>query len=218
MKRLVAGLCTLLLVTACGQSEQQAIDNLPWQITQTPQGSTQVFHIELGKTTLRQVIELLHSFPELAVNQTKTNELSLEAYFAKQRLGLFEAKLVVELATDQASLERFAKEHIERKPQPSGSWRLSLSEANVKLANELPVKYLIYIPVVDYEPDIIRARFGDTAEVVALTDTVSAWFYSEKGLAMLIDAKGGDVFYYSSPQDFPQLKEKILKLPAEQAS
>lgn len=216
MKRFLAGFCTLLLLSACGKSDPQAVDNLPWQVTKTEKGTTQVFHVELGKTTLRQAIELWHSFPELAVMQSRTNEYSLEAYFGKQRLGVFEAKLVAELVADAATLEKFSTEHIKREPQASGAWRLTVSEPNVKLTNDFIIKYLIYIPVVNYEPDMLRARFGESAEVVKLTDTVDAWFYPEKSLAMLIDAKGGDMFYYSSPQDFAQLKEKILKLPAEQ--
>lgn len=217
MKRFLAGCCALLLLSACGKSDHpQAVDNLPWEVSKTAAGHTQAFHIELGKTTLRQAIELLHSFPELAVMQAPNQEYSLEAYFGKQRLGVFEAKLVAELAADSATLDKFAKEHIKREPQASGAWRLTVSEDNQKLANAFPIKTLIYIPIVNYEPDIILARFGAGAEVVKLTDTVDAWFYAERGLAMLIDAKGGDMFYYSSLADFPQLKAKILKLPAEQ--
>ncbi|SKA68390.1 hypothetical protein SAMN02745130_00282 [Thiothrix eikelboomii] len=217
MQRLLAVMGILLLLSACGKSDPQVVDNLPWDITSTEQGTTRVFHLELGKTTLRQAIEQWHSFPELAVMQSRTNELSLEAYFGKQRLGLFEAKLVAELVADPAILEKFSQEQIKREPQASGAWRLSVSEANVKLANDFLIKYLIYIPVVNYEPELIRARFGEGAEIVNLTATVDAWFYADRNLAMLIDAKGGDMFYYSSPQDFPQLKTKILNLPAEQA-
>lgn len=217
MKRLLAGLGTLLLLTACGKSDPQVVDNLPWDITRTEQGTTRVFHLELGKANLRQAIELWHSFPELAVMQSRTNDLSLEAYFGKQRLGLFEAKLVAELVADPATLEKFSQEQVKREPQASGAWRLSVSESNVKLANDFLIKYLIYMPVVNYEPELIRARFGEGAEIVNLTATVDAWFYADRNLAMLIDAKGGDMFYYSSPQDFPQLKTKILNLPAEQA-
>lgn len=217
MKRFLAGCCALLLLSACGKSDPQAVDNLPWQVSKTAEGHTRVFQIELGKTTLRQAIELWHSFPELAVMQARNNSYSLEAYFGKQRLGVFEAKLVAELASDPAALDKFAQEHIKREPQASGAWRLTVSEANQKLANDFPIKYLIYIPVVNYEPDIILSRFGTGAERVKLTETVDAWFYADRGLAMLIDAQGGDMFYYSSLSDFPQLKEKILKLPAEQA-
>lgn len=217
MQRLLAVMGILLLLSACGKSDPQVVDNLPWDITSTEQGTTRVFHLELGKTTLRQAIEQWHSFPELAVMQSRTNELSLEAYFGKQRLGLFEAKLVAELVADPAILEKFSQEQIKREPQASGAWRLSVSEANVKLANDFLIKYLIYIPVVNYEPELIRARFGEGAEIVNLTATVDAWFYADRNLAMLIDAKSGDMFYYSSPQDFPQLKTKILNLPAEQA-
>lgn len=216
MKRWLAGLVAMLLLSACGKSDPQVVTDLPWDATSTAQGTTRVFQLELGKTTLRQAIERWHSFPELAVMQARTNELSLEAYFGKQRLGLFEAKLVAELVADPATLDKFSKEHIKREPQASGAWRLTVSEPNLKLANDFLIKYLIYIPVVNYEPELIRARFGEGAEIVRLTATVDAWFYPDRNLAMLIDANGGDMFYYSSPQDFPQLKAKILKLPTEQ--
>ena len=84
--RLFAGLLALALV-GCGKQGQQVVDNLPWQVATTAQGHTHVFNVDVGKTTLRELIERLHSFPETAVFMDADKHLLLEAYFGKQSLG-----------------------------------------------------------------------------------------------------------------------------------
>lgn len=207
--RLFAGLLALALV-GCGKQGQQVVDNLPWQVATTAQGHTHVFNVDVGKTTLRELIERLHSFPETAVFMDADKHLLLEAYFGKQSLGFLEARLVAELAADQATLEKLATEYIDRQAQPSGSWRLTISEPNQQVANALVVKHLIYIPVADYPEDIVRTRFGEPTQIVAVKETASYWFYPQKGLALLVNGDGGEVFYYSTPADFPALKERLL--------
>ncbi len=217
MKRLfprwVGIMVGLVSLAGCEPSAPPPTDNLPWQIERTLEGNTQVFHLEVGKTTLREAIEQWHNFPELAVFTQGEHPVTLEAYFGKQRLGMFEARIVAELDITQSMLERFAAEGIDRKPQQSGAWRLGLSEPNQALANGLPIKYLIYMPVADYGEDIVRTRFGEPDSVTAVGDDAAYWFYPKDGLVILMNNDGGDILYYSAEQDYAALQQRVLTQP-----
>ena len=99
--------CCLALalgLTGCEPSSAPPIENLPWQITLSPAGNPQVFQVELGKSTLKDLMSQVRSFPEMAVFAHEGGQRRLEAYFGTQRLGLFDAKLLAELQVDDATL------------------------------------------------------------------------------------------------------------------
>jgi len=204
----------LLGLAACGERVTQP-DNLPWQSNINAAGYTQVFQLELGKTTLKEMIESLEHFPELAVFQKKAEPLLLEAYFGKRRLGVLDARLIAELEASRAQLKQFVAENTERKPQPSGAWKYSLSEDNVKQANQLAVKYVMYIPATNYSPDIVHKHFGEPNSVQQINTQAAYWLYPGKGLILLMNTEGSEVFHYSSPQDYAALKQRLLQSMAE---
>lgn len=208
--------CTLA-ISGCGQSSTPP-DDLPWQITTSAEGNPQVFHLEVGKSTLKEMIEHLHNFPEVAVFAHESRKRTLEAYFATQRLGLFEAKLVAELQADEAMLDKFQQETSKREGMASGQWKYALSEANVKTANGLTVRKLVYLPTINYEPEIVTARFGEPAERLPSTKSgVEYWFYPQRGLAILMNAEGGEILYYTTPALYPALKQELLEAKAQNA-
>lgn len=183
--------------------------NLPWQAEMTEEGKVKVFHMTLGDITSRQMMEQFQSFPEIALFEPKGGDAILEAYFGKKRVGLFEAKLVAELQANDETLQRFKANHIERDAQPSGKWKYSLSEPDVKESNSFLVKNLIYIPVADYEQDILLARFGKPAEMLKTKEEAQYWVYPNKGLIILENPDGGEIFYYTTKANFETLKLRL---------
>lgn len=216
---LMGGLLALLLgIAGCDQSPQHP-DDLPWQISVTPEGRPQVFHLEIGKSTLREVIEHLHSFPEIAVFAHESGKRTLEAYFGSQRVGLFEAKIIAELQADDATLNKFQTGAVKREGMASGQWKYPLSEADVKAADALPVHKLVYMPSVNYDPDIVAARFGQPAErLPSQKEGVELWFYPQKGLAILMNNDGGEILYYTDPQHYAALKQELLEAKPKNAN
>jgi hypothetical protein len=216
---LPASLLALTLgMTGCDSSPQHPED-LPWQVTLSPEGNPQVFHLDVGTATLKDVIERFHSFPEMAVFAHESGKRTLEAYFGTQRLGLFEAKIIAEMQADSPMLDKFQQENTKREGMASGQWKYTLSEGNIKVTDSLRMDKLIYMPVIDYDPDIVMARFGVPDERLPSTqESVEYWFYPAKGLAILMNSDGKEVFYYATKQHFAALKQGLLaaKSPKDQ--
>lgn len=213
MKHLIAtSLLALTLGVAGCDSPSQQPDNLPWQVTNTAEGNTQVFQLDIGKATLKDVIKRLQSFPEMAVFAHESGKRTLEAYFGTQRIGLFEAKIIAELQATPAQLDSFQTNTTKREGMASGQWKHTLAEADVKIANDLRVQRLIYMPVINYEPEIVLARFGEPEERAAsLQAGIDYWFYPSKGLAILMNTDGKEILYYAGQQDYAAMKQELLE-------
>lgn len=207
-----------LMLTGCGQ-EGGKLDDLPWQVTVDEQGNPQVFHLEVGKSTLKALIEHVHSFPELAVFSYENGKRTLEAYFGTQRLGLFEAKLIAELQADDDTLTRFQQNTSKREGMASGQWKYALAEKDMQSADSFVVRKLVYMPAVNYEPDIVEARFGQPAERLPspAKPGVAFWTYPDKGLIILMNNEGGEILYYVTREIFPQLKQELLEAKPKNA-
>jgi hypothetical protein len=211
-------LALAVTLAGCGQ-EGGKPDDLPWQITLDAAGNPQVFHLEIGKSTLKEVIEHLHNFPEMAVFSYENGKRTLEAYFGTQRMGLFEAKIIAELQADDATLTRFQQNASKREGMASGQWKYTLGEKDVQAADSLAVRKLVYMPAVNYEPDIALARFGQPAERLpsAAKSGVEFWTYPDKGLIILMNNDGGEILYYVTREVFPQLKQELLEAKPKNA-
>ena len=213
MKHIVTScLLALTLGMAGCDSSPQHPEDLPWQVTLSPEGNPQVFHLDIGKATLKDVIERFHSFPEMAVFAHESGKRTLEAYFGTQRVGLFEAKIIAELQANPALLNTFQTNNAKREGMASGLWKYTLSEADMKVANGLRVQRFVYWPVINYDADIVVARFGEPAErLPSNQEGIDYWFYPSKGLAILINADGKDIFYYTGQQDYAAMKQGLLE-------
>ncbi len=223
MKRfgLWAGGILLLVVVAFfvlgggATTQQKQPDNLPWQITLSPEGNVEVFHLAIGEVTLREMIEHLHHFPEIALFTGDHQAPRLEAYFGKRRLGIFEARLIAEIEADEATLQEYVDTSTGREAQASGAWKYTLSEAAVKQINTQKVRYLVYMPVADYKADIVGKQFGEPSEKLTIDEMAEYWFYPEKGLVILLSKEGKDILYYSSTGSFAALRERLIAEMAE---
>ena len=222
MKRFLAYslVCVMLVssgvwLTGCSNEQTQPVD-LPWQASVNADGNVDVFGLTIGQTTLRETMMHFKSFPETGLFVDEDGTSALESYFGKKRVGLFEAKLVAESDASEAMRKGMLERALERKPQPSGKWRYRLSEDDVRVANELPVKYLVYIPVVDYEQERIETLFGEPKSTHAMTEKAVYWFYPDKGLILLLNGDGGDIMYFSPTRHYEALRERLITMKIDE--
>ena len=195
----------LLFLTGCGKGPAIDDQTYPWQIRITAAGNTQVFGIELDKTPLGHTAKNLNKYYELGLFEDKQGELSLEAYFNEVTRGGLSGKLIVLLNTDQQQLQAFKTNSLKGKPQESGEIKYMLVKNDQKLAEQLLVSSLSYIPYVNLDKEMINKRFGPADEEIKTKDGLTHYLYLEKGLDVIHSEDGKEVLQYVSPRNMKQL-------------
>lgn len=201
----------LTLLTACEQREIK-VDNLPWQISVNDAGNLHVFDITLEETTLWDAVKTWHAHPTVGIFSKGDEPESVEAYFDKVQLGPISAKMVVRLDATPEQLQQLWAGRYNREPQPSGAWKFELGDDALKAAYALKIREITYIPAPASDAELITKRFGKPETYRPLDEERSLWLYPDKGLAIILDAKGKELFQYVNPGRFPVLKKRLETL------
>ncbi len=212
--RVLSGLIITLLLallTACEQREIK-VDNLPWQISVNEAGNLQLFDITLEETTLWDAVKTWHAHPTVGIFSKGDEPESVEAYFDKVQLGPISAKIVVRLAATPEQLQMLWAGRYNREPQPSGAWKFELGDKELEAAHALKIREITYIPTPSSDAELITKRFGKPAKYRALEEERSLWLYPDKGLAIILDENGKELFQYVNPSRFPTLEKRLEAL------
>ena len=186
-----------------GQSSPPGQD-LPWQMTVSPDGATlTVFGLTLGESTLRDGVNKLGRRYELGVFEDKTGRLSLEGYFRDAVVGGLNARLVLSAQLPESALMALKTHAGEGKPTADQGRRYSVIEADQDFALRAVITAITYLPVVKFDADLVRQRFGEPAERVAVQDGAH-WLYPALGLDLLLGGNGGALLQYVPPAEFEQ--------------
>ena len=187
---------------APGPDALQRRTDLPWQITVSPDGGSQVFGLALGSATLADAMAKFGGLEGLAVFEPKTGPMSLEAYFGNVQHGPLKAKVIVALEASNEELAAIRERGRRREGSPSGDWKYRLSDAPGDHAARR-IKVLTYLPGTrGLDTEFFRARFGEPAATLQETEQGVSWFYPLLGLSVLIDDNAGEVLEYQAPRDF----------------
>lgn len=195
----------LLYVERGGErQDDRPVTGLPWQIEQLPDGSTQVFGVVLGQTALAEAIGRLGE-AELAIIAAPGEAGTLEAYYRYYSAGPITGSLILVPDVDGAALAAMRT----RAQQEAGTRRHLLHPDDLPAAYAAPVKIITFLPTLDLDADIARARFGAPGEVISVGDGRQHWLYPDKGLDFLLDEKGRDLLQYLSVREFSAHRERL---------
>lgn len=224
MKKIIISiLCLMAIVlvffvfSSKDQKQTVKLTDMPWQIEISPDGHSRVFGIELGQTTLANLQENWRQFhPEIGLFTDPDLRQRLEAYLGTRRLGYFDAKVILGLEASTAQLAAFAQDKINLKPMPSGDYKQEITEDHILQAYQLPISSITYIPSVKYDQTLLKRYFSEPRETIVLNDKTAFWLYPDKGLAVLLDTEGKEVFHYVVPDKFAELLQHLkLELVSE---
>jgi len=197
----------LVLLTACSAKERDT-QNLPWKTSITASGATQVFGIAVGEVTLKELSIRLKKISDSALFETSKGVLSLEAYFGKTMIGLLEGRIIVDLEADSGFLKTERQYARNRDSTPNNNWKYKLSTEGLVKTVDMVIWRLVYIPTGEYEQKQIKF-FGKPEEIIKVTKTAQYRLYPSKGIALLWDTEGSEIFYYVAPKDFSRLKASL---------
>ncbi|WP_293999815.1 hypothetical protein [Sphaerotilus sp.] len=187
---------------------------LPWQIERRPDGSSRVFGLDLGHGTLQQAA---HQWPEeplqLALVRDAQGVLALEGYLERVDAGFVQGKLVLSGTAAPATLQGWADRATARAPQPSGTWRLTLSPSDHTAALAAPIAGLVFLPAARFDASTAVARFGPATERRTTQDGTVHLLYPEQGVVVALDPQGRTkpVLQYVAPSDFQRLRAPLLR-------
>ena len=195
----------LMFFTADKPVTQQAVD-LPWQITLHDPAHSEVFGVELNKTTLEQARQRFGKLEGIGLYQDPQGHYSLEAYFGKVTLGPFAARIIANLAAPQEALEELTGHTVKRVKTDDGSLRWTLTEAKQAEQALRQIQALTYIPAYSgMDGEFIEQRFGPPNQREKIDATTELWFYPELGLRIMVDSEGKEMFEYTVPAQFEMI-------------
>ena len=214
---LVAGVATLALsgfflaiMRPPGGQVSRLGQDLPWQVMRSPDGATiSVFGLTLGQSTVRDAVNKLGRRYEFGLFQDKTDPLSLEIYFRDAVVGGLNARLVIVAHLPDAVLQAMRSRSSASKPSAAGGRHYPVAEIDQDLALTATIVAITFMPVAKFDPDLVRARFGEPTERIEGKDGVH-WLYPQWGLDLLLSESGEALLQYVSPVDFAKrLREPL---------
>ena len=214
MRRFLPTFLIIILVLAIypflGKDEKPVgVAGLPWQIELLPDGSTKVFGLMPGQTTLGQAVARLGEDMELAVMAAPGEIGSLEMYYSHHRTGLLSAKLVLGAAVDDDSLTAMRDNSPSTQVLQSGVYKHVLNREDHEKALKAVIKSIAYIPATDLDHETIIRRFGEPAEVIKTNNQATHYLYPARGLDVILNAEGKEVLQYVAPSDFERLRAPL---------
>ena len=212
-KLMIAGLLLVLLgfglfSVMTDNTDVKPIQGLPWKVSTNNDGSTRVLGVNIGNVTFKELMLELKLLAEPALFESADGDLKLEAFFGKQKFGVLEARLIAELEADDELLKKMLNEQVDKDSTPSNHWKYALNTENTKLANDLRVWRLVYLPVTDYEPKQMDF-FGPAEEIIKVNESAEYRLYPRRGMVLLWDKEGKEIFYYVAQKDFARLKASL---------
>ncbi len=185
---------------------------MPWQIEKTASGTTRVFGIALGESDLTDVERNFKAEAEVSLFAKPDGELVAEVFFEKLELGGLSAKAVVVTALTQEELQQMFDRGTRISTLGSGTNKVTLAVEDLERLRHATVESITYLPRVKLKPEVVEARFGKPAEIIAEPENdVTHWLYPELGLDITLTPDGKVVMQYIAPARFEKLVQPLRK-------
>lgn len=198
---------TAMMIAVIGQHEtdyQQQLDYNPWDIDILEGGSSRVFGITLGKTSIQEANQIYAHFAKTLLlvntNDDGSSNLRMQARYDELTIGGIVAEIRLDYQLDQQQLQQIyneSQDKIEAAPQPIQS--LSPIELSPEIEARYlatPVSMITFLPAIDIGENLIRQRFGQPGSETRVDDSYSQWNYPTLGLTIRLYSNQPDHFIY----------------------
>ena len=204
----VLGISVLAVIVGIllpGQPREKAV-NLPWQVESKPDGSTRVFGLVLGRSTLQDAQQIFQEKAELSMFATDDGKRVVEGYFNQLTLSGLRARMVLAMDYSEEELEAIFDRGARIATMGSGKRKVSLSSEDKMAAMHIPIASITYLPKTNLDATLIEKRFGKPAETIKESKTdVEHWLYPDLGLDIALSDEQQDVWQYTRPNHFETL-------------
>jgi len=195
-----------------GLAKQEGVDpnnNLPWQIQLDGQGGSAVFGLRPGVSTLGEVRQKLGGEIELAIIAEPNEAGTLEGYYAQLSLGFVMARAIITIDAPEQTIVAIRERALKAKHMESTTRKITLHPDDVVAVDAMPIKAISIIPTVNLDEATVVQRFGPPGERLVVSEKRVHLLYPEKGLDVVVDADGKELFQYVAPRQFALLREPL---------
>ena len=199
-----------LYLKPAGDYSSQTIKGLPWQIELLPDGTSKVFGVTLGQSTLGDAREQLGDDMELAIIVVAADDHGLEMFYSHYTAGVFSGKLIVAADIGPETLEQLLGRAVNAEYLESGARKFHVNPDDLPIAYQAAVKSITFIPGIALDEQTALKHFGTPAETIRRSDQVAHLLYPGKGLDLTINKDGKDVLQYVAPREFADLRDPLL--------
>jgi len=202
---IVSVLAVVIGILIPGQPREQPV-NLPWQVEMMADGSSKVFGLVLGKSTLQDAQQVFQEDAELSMFATDDGKRVVEGFFNTLTLSGLRAKMVVALDYSEQELKEIFDRGARISTMGSGKRKVALSGEDKTAAMHTPIATITYLPKANLDAAIVEKRFGLPAEKIKEQGTdIEHWLYPDKGLDITLSDEQKDVLQYTLPSQFENL-------------
>jgi len=202
---IVSILAVVIGILIPGQPREQPV-NLPWQVEMMADGSSKVFGLVLGKSTLQDAQQVFQEDAELSMFATDDGKRVVEGFFNTLTLSGLRAKMVVALDYSEQELKEIFDRGARISTMGSGKRKVALSGEDKTAAMHTPIATITYLPKANLDAAIVEKRFGLPAEKIKEQGTdIEHWLYPDKGLDITLSDEQKDVLQYTLPSQFENL-------------
>jgi hypothetical protein len=198
-----------LYLKPAGDYSSQTIKGLPWQIELLPDGTSKVFGVTIGQSTLGEAHERLGDDMELAIIVVAADDIGLEMFYSRYTAGVFTGKLILAADILPDALEQLLDRAVKADFLESGARKFRLNPDDLPLAYQAVVKSITFIPGINLDKQAALKHFGTPAETIRRSDQVDHLLYPGKGLDLIINKGGKDILQYVAPHAFSELRDPL---------
>lgn len=186
-----------------------ALQDLPWRIEVHADGSSTVFGVRLGHSTLADAQARFGEEMELAVIAAPGEAGDLEAYIGRFTAGVLTGKLVLSADLPDDSIRALRRGAASASPTATGALKFRLAQADLQTALRASISVVTFIPSVHIDPDTAERRFGPPAERISDTNGAEHWLYPDRGLDLILHPEQKEVLQYVAPKAFETLTRPL---------
>jgi hypothetical protein len=181
---------------------------LPWQIDRVASGSSKVFGITLGQSTLEEAESSLQEAATVSMFKAE-NRYSVEAYFDQVTLGGLKGKIVLAVQLPDSVMSDMFDRGLRMSGSSSGK-KITLHPDDLVRVRKSPIGTITYLPALTLDESILAKRFGEPK--VRLPEAKAGamhWLYPDLGLDITLGGSERPVLQYVSPREFERLEQPL---------
>jgi len=117
---------------------------------------------------------------------------------------------VLQAEASDRQIEQWKQDAVRVEYMPSGKARQYLLDVDHQPAIlQSHIGSITFIPAVNLDQAIIRARFGQAEKVIRVNDKLVHYLYPSKGVDIALSDDQKDVIQYVQPADFQRLVQPL---------